>query len=120
MDSVRAIVEKSGYDSVDDLSINESITVKVEGFHDLVIEKIVDDRLSVMHSYTQRGDLMSDPEIVFRLEDDDWVPVRYTQHPSLHKHDEDGLDDVADFVETWDKNLRAQGFVDAVENGGDS
>jgi hypothetical protein len=40
----------------------------------LVIEKIAPGRISVAHYYTQMGDLMADPDIVFKVENSEWVP----------------------------------------------
>jgi hypothetical protein len=83
----------------------------------LVIEKIAADRLSVAHYYAQMGDLMSDPEIVFHIDNGVWTPVRYTQHPHVHQHDETGLPDVAAFAEDWSQNLERQGYVKQARQG---
>jgi hypothetical protein len=112
MDAISEILGDLGVPSVTEMNVNENYTITVDGFEDLTIEKIGDGRLSVGHYYTQRGDLMSDPEVVFLVDDGEWWPVRYTQHPMVHQHDESGID-LDGFLSTWDQNLRNQGFVDA-------
>lgn len=128
MDSVRRILEAQGYKDVQELEVNE--TIKIDPGPDavmpLTIEKLWEyedrDRISVAHYYTQRGDLMSDPEIVFDVPHGggDWVPVRYTHHPYTEQYDSHGLGrDVQRFVELWDENLRSMGYVQAaLENRG--
>lgn len=113
MNTIKRIIQIAGYDGVDDLGVNELITIENEPFMDLHIEKLGDDRLSVAHYYTQRGDLMSDPEIVFDVSGDEWVPIEYTQHgvPGMHQHNPDGLDDIGGFVDDWSERLDKQGHV---------
>lgn len=111
MDAISEILSNLGVPSITEMNVNENYTITVDGFEDLTIEKIGDGRLSVGHYYTQRGDLMSDPEVVFVVDNGDWRPVRFTQHPLIHDHDESGLD-LSEFLSTWEKNLRNQGFID--------
>lgn len=100
------------------MDVEETYTIENDGYMDLVIEKIGESRLSVAHYYTQYDDLMSDPEIVFEVEDDELVPVRYTQHPHVHQYDETGLGrSVQDFCMQWRQNLEKQGFVEAARGG---
>ena len=110
MKAISEILGELGVPSITEMNVNESYTITVDGFEDLTIEKIGEGRLSVGQYYTQRGDLMSDPQVVFVVDDAEWRSVRYTQHPLTHEHDESGLD-LSDFLSTWDKNLRRQGFV---------
>ena len=112
MDAVKDILERLGIKSVEGMAVNESYTIQVGGYEDLTIEKIGPDRLSVAHHYIQRGDLMYDPEIVFRVDEDEWMPVRYTQHPRIHLHNPEGIE-AEEFVTKWGENLRKQGFVEA-------
>lgn len=114
MDTIKEVLKAFSVPSVAEMEANESYSVTVEGFEDLTIEKIGDGRLSVGQFYQRRGDLMSDPEVVFVVEDGEWRPVRYTQHPLVHQHDEHGID-LDGFLSTWDRNLREQGFVEAVK-----
>jgi len=114
MNSIKDILSQLGYESPLDLDVNEAITLEVEAMMDLTIERVGETRLSVNHNYIQMGDLMYDPEIVFEVDGDQWTAVEYTQHPHLYQHDESGLPEAQSFADrTWDRNLRAQGFVDA-------
>ena len=117
MDTVKKILAAKGYQTVQEMDVEDSMTVEVAEMMNLVIEKIGENRLSVAHYYTQNGDLMSDPEIVFRIDRDHWVLVRYTQHPFIEQHDEDGLN-LFGFLKRWNRNLSAQGYVAAA--GGDA
>lgn len=115
MESVKDILSAFGFESPLDLDINEAITVEHDSDSqmDLTIERIGENQLSVAHHYVQRGDLMSDPEIVFSITDDGWVAIEYTQHPYVYRHDKSGLVDTQSFADnTWDHNIRNQGYVD--------
>lgn len=112
MNAAKDILQRLGVDSVAEMGVNENYTVEVDGYENLTIEKIGEDRVSVGQYYISRGDLMSDPEVVFVVDSGDWRPVRFTQHPLAHDHDESGLD-LDEFLSTWNKNLRNQGFIDA-------
>lgn len=116
MEVIIDILERFGVDSIAEMSINECYRIERDGFDDLVIEKVADDRLSVAQVYTQRGDLMRDPEVVFRIDDEGWTPVMYQHDPWQYEQDDNGLPDVRHFCEgTWNTNLRKQGFVTAAE-----
>ena len=110
MKTVQEILAQFGIQSIEEMDINESYTVEVPGYDDLTIEKIGQRQLSVAHHYVQRCDLMCDPEIVFRVEHGDWVPIEYTQHPQVYQRDENGLQ-LNGFIERWNRNLRQQGFL---------
>jgi hypothetical protein len=112
MDAAKDILSRLSIESVEEMAVNESHTIVVEGFEELTIEKIGPNRVSVAHHYVQRGDLMYDPEIVFHIDNGVWRPVRYTQHPHIHQHNPDGIE-LDGFVEQWSENLRLQGFVEA-------
>lgn len=116
MNSVEKILRRKGVESLEAMEINESFTTPNQGYHDLTIEKIGPDRLSVAHYYTQRGDLMRDPEIVFRIEEgDSWTPIEYRQDDlGIYQRDESGLD-LSGFIKQWDENLENQGFVEAFQ-----
>lgn len=119
MEAAREILHAHGYDDAASMTVGDDIkiTLDSDAMMPLVIEKIADNRLSVAHYYTQRGDLMSDPEIVFRVNSDDWTPVRYTQHPHIHQHNEDGLDSMDQFCTQWSRNLQRQGYVKTAKRG---
>lgn len=122
MQTIRDILRLHGYDSVDDMAVGDHIEIERDGdaLMPLVIEKIGTDRLSVAHYYTQMGDLMSDPEIVFHIDNGVWTPVRYTQHPHIHQYDESGLSDVKQFAKQWSRKLKRQGFVEAARKAASS
>lgn len=113
MNTVKGIIERAGYGSAIEMNAGENIEVSAPGVMDLTIEKIGQDRLSVAHYWTQRGDMMWDPEVVFEIGNSDWRPVEYRQDPLFHQMDSNGLD-IDDFLETWNDNLEAQGFLEDV------
>jgi hypothetical protein len=98
----------------------------------LVIEKMrgtYGPEISIAHYYTQNGDAIADPEIVYRL--DNWTPVEISQPPMLingremlgycrlqWRDQETGRDyhrprkirEVQSFSKLWGMNIRHQGF----------
>lgn len=116
MNTINAIVTQHGYDNIHDMDVGDHVTVNRDHMMPLTIEKIRDNRVSVSHHYTQRGDIMYDPEIVFRINDNgQWTPVRFRQDPRIYQHDEDGLPDVQAFARQWDNRLQKQGYIDAAQ-----
>jgi hypothetical protein len=93
--------------------------------------------VSVAHYFQQNGDLMEDPDLVFEVNPDEdgplswkageWGPVSFTQHSTGTYQEavvvQDGKVMVApkliaslkSFALTWDRNIKAQGFVAAFE-----
>lgn len=114
MEAAKDILKQLGIDSVEEMEINENHTIEVEGYEDLTIEKVGSNRVSVAHHYVQRGDLMCDPEIVFHVEDTEWTPIEYTQHPVISEQNGAGLD-IDAFVKSWSDNIRKKGYVMAVD-----
>lgn len=112
MKVVKQILRRQGVTNERELNPGDRITVCASGYMDLIIEKVGTDRISVAHYYTQQGDLISDPEVVFRIDGEEWIPVSFTQHPNIRQHDEDGLLEIDAFLRTWGQNLKRQGFVD--------
>jgi hypothetical protein len=110
MDAIIEILSEFGVESIDEMELNESYTIEMEAVNDLTVEKVGKNVISVGQYYTQRMDLMSDPEIRFRVENGEWTPTEFTQHPRIYQYDEDGLD-LDGFPTQWSKNLRKQGFV---------
>jgi len=113
MNAIQEILEQHGIESVEEMDVGENITVSVEGFMDLTVEKITEEKLSVAHYTKQNGDMMRDPEIVFDVSDGDWTPVTYRQDPLVYQHDDHRLSSVTGFVEKWGRRLRKQGFLEA-------
>lgn len=116
MQAAQDILALHGIDTLDEMAIGDHITVNLDRWvMEFVIEKVAKDQVSVGQYFTRCGDRMSDPEVVFRVDGDTWTPIRYTQHPHIHRFDEDGLPDVKDFVKQWSRNLTLQGFVNAAK-----
>src|SRR5262249_42320116 len=127
MKNVKAIIDLFG--GLDSLCW---VRVEAAGFMDLVIEAIGPGprglpSVSVAHYFTQNGDRMRDPEMVFEVAPDGtFYPVSFTQD-SLGIYQEAALvaddgrvlvrprlaRDLARFARTWDKNIGEQGFVEA-------
>lgn len=92
--------------------------LKVERFPHmpLVVEVVYGGRVSVLHYYTQMGDTMYDPEIVFEVaRGGRWRPVEYTQHNmGVYENYEGGKAprSLQTFCRQWARNLQTQGFLD--------
>jgi hypothetical protein len=90
----------------------------------LVIER-QGDEAAVVHYFTQHGDIMADPELVFRLWH--WTPTSITQHPvGVYRQvfmfvngrqmvNARLLHELEYFARLWAINLRAQGFLDPLK-----
>jgi hypothetical protein len=117
----------------------EPIQLTVEGFMPLNIEYVGKGPrggllVSIMHYYTQHGDLMRDPDLVVEViaASDEWLPVSYQQDSmGLYQEavsvEETGLvvwwklvEDLKRFMQLWDRNLGEQGFVEAARSLGKS
>ena len=117
----------------------EPIQITVEGFMPLNIEYVGKGPrggllVSIMHYYTQHGDLMRDPDLVVEViaASDEWLPVSYQQDSmGLYQEavsvEETGLvvwwklvEDLKRFMQLWDRNLGEQGFVEAARSLGKS
>ena len=100
---------------MEEMKVGDYHDLEVPGMMQLTIEKIGENRVSVAHHRTQHGDLMSNPEIVFKIQDNRWIPIRYTQHPGIHRHDENGLHSAKENAKQWSRNLQQQGFIEAAD-----
>lgn len=116
---IQSIVQEHGHEGVTDMKLGDSVQVESQEFEDLSIEKIAESRLAVMQSYLQHHDVMRDPEVVFDLREDTWIPIEYRQDPHLHRYDESGLSDLDGFLNSWAENLRNQGFAQSVQGESD-
>lgn len=113
--TIRQLVEAAGL-----AAEFESCRASGESFHlaitnspymRLVVEIVTKGEVSIAHYYTQNGDAMRDPEIVFNAS---WLPVEITQDPlGIHRRASDGyyLRGVQDLARMWATNIRHQGFV---------
>jgi len=121
---ITAIAEKHDLD----LTASEShLRLEQPGFMPLVIEKIGQHLVSVAHYYTQEGDLMADPEIVYFTGYQEWVPTQITQAPwgcwdaaelssegtDIKSFDPQKQADLAAFSNEWAENISAQNWLDA-------
>ena len=88
------------------------IDAESDAIMDLSIERHGDE-LIVCQYYIQRGDLMRDPEVTFRLEaDGEWTPVSYRVDPlNTYEYSTDGVP-IDDMLDVWAENLQMQGFVE--------
>lgn len=116
MKAIRDILKAEGT-SVEEMDVNECYTYESDIYHDLTIEKVYENVISVEQHYTQRMDRMSDPEIRFDVSDpDDWTPIEFRQDPAVYDRDEDGID-TQGFLSTWNKNLQNQFPAEEVAGG---
>jgi hypothetical protein len=110
------------------------IRLEVPGFMRLVIEHVGTgprggELVSVAHYGEQNGDPMRDPEIAFEVAAGSRQPISIQQNYVGSYREavfigEDGkvfvrqaeVRDIASFARMWDRNIRAQGFVDVAKN----
>ena len=127
MQNVKAIIDLFG-----GLGKLRHVRLEAPGFMPLVIEAVGTGPrglplVSVAHYYTQNGDLMRDPELTAEVgPGGSFHPVSFTQDNVGAYHEAVSVDgagrvvvrpqvlkDLASFARQWDRNLRAQGFLDA-------
>jgi len=99
-----------------DESIDHDFHLDIESGSDAIMDLSIErhgDELIICQYYLQRGDLMRDPEVRFRVESDGkWTPISYRIDAlNAYEYSIEGLD-IDDVLETWAENLRAQGFLD--------
>jgi uncharacterized protein DUF6908 len=128
MRNVQRIIDKRG--GLEALK-HRPIRLEVPGFMRLVIEYVGTgprdgSLVSVAHYGEQNGDAMRDPEIVFEVGGGAWCPVSIRQdyvgsyREAVYTGD-DGkvyirpreVRDIQSFARIWDRNIMAQGFVNA-------
>jgi len=111
-----------GVDSFEAMDLGAAFKIENGAFMDLHVEKTSPDTLSLAHYYKQNGDLMSDPSWEFkrvvRGDEVHYIPLELRQPRALgvgvrEEYNPDGLAGVQDFLGTFSKNLREQGFVEA-------
>jgi hypothetical protein len=112
MEAAKTILGQSDIESFDAMAPNEKLTVSIEGYDDLVFEKVGPTRLSVGHRTVRRGGRVRDPEAVFRIEGGAWIPIEYTSGTAVHRYDATGLA-VEPLLGQWGERLRQQGFLEA-------
>lgn len=131
---MQAFIEKLAKARGVDLSQAKAhFRVESGAFMPLVVENIGYNQISIAHYYTQNGDMLADPDVVFWVGcDGEWYPVEWTTpavmlggrvlggfrryvEVDLSKQewvraDIKGQRDLAIFSNKWAANLRAQGF----------
>ena len=114
--TVETIFEQHGLTKVYREALNggEPLHLRLErdGFMPLVIEVFRGVGVSVAHYFTQNGDAMRDPEIVFNP--DTWHGVEITQDPiGRYQRVPEGKysPGIESLARMWAKNLRSQGFT---------
>ena len=123
MDAIKKIIEIKGLSKE-----NPHCKIKNPPYMDLVIEILPDNLVSVAHYSEQNGDLMADPEMIFRVvqskkfntkkmdfdQVEEWVPVYYKNDfmgKEIDLTDKPDIKLKGDFHKLWNKNLKDQGFV---------
>jgi hypothetical protein len=130
MKTIAKIIElHGGLESLKD----HHIVIENAPYMRLVIQRIEDGprglpAVSISHNYVQEGDLMRDPEMVFEVSGDTWSPTMYQQdNMGLYQEavfTRDGqvyirpalIKELKSFARVWDRNLRAQKFIEAYQN----
>ncbi len=128
MVTVQAIIDQHG--GIETLK-EKGIKIENKPYMPLVIEWIGSgpyetELVSVAHYYTQNGDAMRDPEIVFSLSKlGYWMPMSFLQdnlglyQEAVTIRDDSFffkaalIRDLQEFAKTWDRNLAEQGFLAA-------
>lgn len=121
-------ITESNYDLLEDLVPDilngkfNYMKFKAKGFMDLIVESLVDDRISLSHYYSQNGDLMSDPDMELILDTESrrvYAETFQQDNMSIFHRVTDGNgiknEDLADelnvFLEDWLTNIKAQGHM---------
>ena len=131
MKTIAKIIEARG--GMESLKTNGSLRIENGRLLPLVVEYAGQgprghDLISVAHTYTQDGDLFYDPELEFEVDAaGNWLPVSIRQDPVDFRRVAVWVTDrrvqlvpayvreLEQFARMWDRNLRAQGFLEAVE-----
>lgn len=110
-----------------ELRFKEAIKLKSRGFMDLNIDLIghTDDKgsykIAMAHNYEQNGDIMADPDMEINIiplmhsiealtYQQDSLRIYQKVYPEPGKIDLQAKKELNSFLETWLKNLIAQGF----------
>lgn len=126
--AMKAIITKlAEQHGVDLTQIGAYLRLELRGYMPLNIETIGPATIAISHSYIQEGDVMRDPEMVFRVVCDGWLAINYRQDNLGLDQDavvmnEDGeitgfrprlQASQASFAGTWARNLKEQGWLTA-------
>ena len=85
--------------------------------------------ISVAHYYSQNGDSMRDPEMVFEVLNRKWYPISFQQDGGVGFFQEAVYEtdkkicirppivkELTAFSRVWDRNIKEQGFIEAFIN----
>ena len=95
------------------------ISMKQEGFDDLVLEYIGEGEYSLAHYSEQNGDMMRSPEITFRIKENEIIPTSYlgdytATYVELEYRSDKEYNEVLDIFKTWVRNIANQ-FYSSIE-----
>ena len=119
---IEALAEKH---NVDLRKSGAYLKLTMDCYMPLVIEN-TGGCVSVAHYYEQNGDLCCDPDVVFFIGYDKWVPVEI-QYPLMYQRVADitykngkweifqfkskSMNKIGDFAEQWAQNIHDQGWL---------
>lgn len=134
---IEELAKKHG---VDIYQAEAHFKLEKKGYMPLVVENIGQNCISVAHYYTQEGDMIADPDVVFfygyKESGMGWVPIEITQ-PAMHivgmgtlggykkvafldetenwigKFYPKQQADLNTFCNTWASNIKAQGWLES-------
>lgn len=92
--------------------------VKREGYMPLHVERLPGNKLALSYVFTQNGDLMRDPEVVFLITEQGQLVAQTIEHPPMHLMGRDLIGPLPikpsdPFLKMWADNLKAHGFLTA-------
>jgi uncharacterized protein YqiB (DUF1249 family) len=98
------------------------LRLKAKGFMDLHVERIPPDTISISHYYKENGDLISDPDMLVKIDLENQTAEAltfqnsyiyqevYPLYPDTTKFDQKLKDDLNLFLSEWLNILKNQGF----------
>jgi hypothetical protein len=86
-----------------------AMSIKNEPYMELDIERIAADKIAISHISIMNGDIMRDPEIVFKVRPDGALTALTFENSYAGVYKE--IEDSNEFMELWSTNLREQGFL---------
>ena len=85
------------------------IKIKNDPYMPLTVEILEDDQVTLCHYGELNGDLMADPEVIFKLGTD------LTQAKAIYYRNDyvgyEKYEDCSPFADTWLQNIKEQGYV---------
>jgi hypothetical protein len=122
----KVITELAIKDGINLTSNEGHMRIDNEPYQRLCIEKIDSKLVSVAHYFEMNGYLVPDPDMVFLMLDKRWYPIGFQNQIAYEdsvRYNNDGqvvkiLDSMkllVPFTSSWDDNIIAQGYLDAVK-----